>query len=143
MMRRKIVGAGAAILLLGGAARADEKAAATREPKTAAEKFLGGVRDGKIETAYDSLLVGSPILEQAQQYMLLKGQTQSQMQLFGQALDYEFLQQKEIGKSILILKYVLRYEKDGVTWTFVFYRPKDQWLVTAIRYLPSIQYLSE
>jgi hypothetical protein len=142
-MMQQGIGILASVLLVGSPVRADEKAAASPEPKAAAEQFLAGVRDGKIEPAYDALMVGSPILEQTQQYMMLKGQTQSQMQLFGKALDYEFLQQREIGKSMVILKYVLRYEKDGVTWTFVFYRPKDRWLVTAIKYLPSIQYLSE
>jgi hypothetical protein len=138
-----MIAGAAAILLLAAGTRAEETAVANREPRLVAEQFLAGVGGGKIDAAYDALLVGSPILEQAQQYMLLKGQTQSQMQLFAKALDYEFLQQKEIGKSLLVLKYVLRYEKDAVTWTFVFYRPKDQWVITAIRYLPSIQYLSE
>ena len=131
------------VVLGGSTARAEDKAGAPREPKAAAESFLGGMRDGKIEAAYDALLAGSPIPEQTQQYQLLKGQTQSQLQLFGKALDYEFIQQKEVGKSVLILKYILRYEKDAVTWTLVFYRPKDQWVVTALSYRPTIQYLSE
>jgi hypothetical protein len=143
MIRRVIVVVGSVLLLCGSDVRADERAAPLREPKAVAEAFLAGIRDGKIEAAYDGLLIGSPIPEQAQQYVLLKGQTQSQMQLFGTALDYECLQQKEIGKSLLVLKYVLRYEKDAITWTLVFYRPKDQWIVTALKYLPSTQYLSE
>ncbi len=142
MIRRVTTILGAALLLAGSIVRADEKAAA-REPKAAAEQFLSGIRDSKIEAAYDALLVGSPIAEQGQQYMLLKGQTQSQMQLFGKPLDYEFLCQKDVGKSIVTLKYVVRYEKDAITWTFVFYRPKDEWLVTAIKYLPTTVYLSE
>ncbi len=143
MMRRVTTILAAALLLAGSMVNADQKVAGTREPKAAAEQFLSGIRDGKIEAAYDALLVGSPIAEQGQQYMLLKGQTQSQMQLFGKPLDYEFLCQKDVGKSIVTLKYVVRYEKDAITWTFVFYRPKDEWLVTAIKYLPTTVYLSE
>ena len=87
-MRRASMILGAALLLAGGTLAADERVAAPREPKAAAEQFLRGIRDGQIEAAYDVLLAGSPIPEQAQQYLLLKGQTQSQMRLFGKALDY-------------------------------------------------------
>jgi hypothetical protein len=143
-MIRRLVVAVAAVCAIGMSdVPAQETAPSQRDPKAAAEEFLAGVRDGKIETAYDALMVGSPVLEQPQQYLLLKGQTQSQMQLFGKALDFEFLKQREVGSSLLILKYILRYEKDAMTWTFVFYRPKDQWVVTALRYLPSVQYLSD
>ncbi len=144
MAQKGMMAMSVAVLLAATAlVAAEEKSAAPREPRAAAEQFLSGVRGGKIEAAYDALFVGSPILEQTQQVLLLKGQTQSQMQLFGAALDYEFLQQKEIGKSLVTLKYLLRYEKDAVTWTFVFYKAKDQWVVTAIKYQPSIQYLAE
>lgn len=111
------------------------------EPKGLAESFLKKIEAGTVDQAYDELLAGSTILEQGQQYQLLKGQTAAQLPILGNALDFEFLEENRIGSSVAVLKYLARYEKDALTWSFVFYRPNETWIVTAIVFLSTVLYL--
>ena len=110
-------------------------------PKEMAEAFLKGIQSGAGDAAFDVLLTGSPIAEQGQQYQMLKSQTQAQLPIMGKALDFEFLSEEKVGSSVYVVKYLAKYEKDAVTWVFVFYRPIDRWMVTALRFVPTTQYL--
>jgi hypothetical protein len=110
-------------------------------PDVLAQAFLQQVQSGAVEVAFDTLLKGSPIAEQGQQYQMLKTQAQVTLPVMGRALGFERLDENRVGTSVVVVKYLMRHEKDAITWTFVFYRPVDRWMVTALKFLPTIQYL--
>lgn len=106
-----------------------------------AEAFLKGIQSGAGDAAFDAFLAGSPIAEQGQQYQMMKSRTQAQLPVMGKALEFEFLSEDKVGSSVYVLKYLAKYEKEGITWGFVFYKPADHWMVTALKFMPTIEYL--
>jgi hypothetical protein len=117
------------------------KAQPEADPDVLAQAFLTQIQSGAVEQAFDVLFKGSPIAEQGQQYLILKSQAQVTLPVMGRALGFERLDENRVGTSVVVLKYLMKHEKDAMAWTFVFYRPRDRWIVTAIKFVPTIQYL--
>ena len=131
-----------AVLSLSEMAKAEQPdPPKARLPVEMAEDFLKGIQGGQIDAAFGALLAGSPLLEQGSSIEMLKSQTKAQLPLFGSVLGYEKLEVKETAASLFVLRYLVRQEKEAMTWAFVFYKPRDRWMVTALRWLPSMEYL--
>ncbi len=48
---------------------------------------------------------------------------------FGNAIGVEFIKEKEIGKSLLLITYIQKFERHIMRWQFYFYKPKDKWVL--------------
>lgn len=72
----------------------------------------------------------------------LKGQAMLQVPVmesrFGKNIGYEFLSESSAGKSVLKFVYLQKFEKHAIVWHFVFYKPKDKWLMNSFNYSDSI-----
>ena len=51
----------------------------------------------------------------------------------GQMTGFELLSQRNVGPSILILRYLEKHEKGAMLWTLRFYRPVDRWLIDGVQ----------
>jgi len=133
----------AAVLVATFAFQAGAAAPAERpnEPEEMVRDFLETLKTGDTETAFQGLLTDSPLLQQGNSIQMLISQTKAQLPLFGDVLRYEELRTKEVSPSLKSIKYLMLLEKDAMTWSFVFYKPRDRWIVTALRWLPSTEYL--
>jgi hypothetical protein len=50
-------------------------------------------------------------------------------QRFGDAIGYEFISQDESGESIVKFTYIQKLEHHVTLWRFLFYKPKEVWLL--------------
>lgn len=110
-------------------------------PQSLALAFFQKLQSGAPETALEELLKNSPLLEQPQQLEVLKGQLRTLVPIAGKVLGFEFLDEEKKGSALLRVRYVVKYEKDGLIWSIMFYRPKEQWVVSAFKFLPSMSCL--
>ncbi|WP_373493617.1 hypothetical protein [Aquiflexum sp.] len=64
----------------------------------------------------------------------VKTQLQSFLGLVGDYYGYEKITEKSIGESFKLISYMMRYDRQPVRFTLVFYKPKDKWQVQNFKY---------
>ena len=52
---------------------------------------------------------------------------------FGRSLSTEYIRTDKVGSSLIRVIYLQKYEKKVMSWTFYFYKPKDQWVLNAFK----------
>jgi hypothetical protein len=57
----------------------------------------------------------------------VKTQLTSFLGLVGTYYGYEKITEKNIGKSYKLLSYMIKYDRQPMRFTFIFYKPKDKW----------------
>ncbi|WP_299989488.1 hypothetical protein [uncultured Pontibacter sp.] len=68
----------------------------------------------------------------------IKTQLSSFLGLVGDYYGYEKITEKSVGESYKLVSYMLRYDRQPVRFTFVFYKPKDKWQVQNFQYDDSL-----
>jgi len=53
---------------------------------------------------------------------------------FGKPLGYEPVSLDKKSDSVLVGTYILKMENIALRWRFVFYKPKDKWLINSMRW---------
>lgn len=56
-----------------------------------------------------------------------KAQREQYGQRFGPAIDFEFIDEKKVGKSLIRLRYIEKTNKHALLWQFYFYRTQSGW----------------
>ena len=103
--------------------------------------FLTSLQQGKADAAWDGVLADSPLQTQTGGVEESKKQAQTQLSAVGAILDFAPLGSREVAPSLVVVKYLVRHEREALTWAFAFYKPKDAWILTGIRWFPSAAYL--
>ncbi|WP_221798514.1 hypothetical protein [Oceanobacter mangrovi] len=52
-------------------------------------------------------------------------------QRFGRSIGYEFIEEDHLGDSLIQYMYLQKLEKHVMVWHFIFYKPKDKWLLNS------------
>ncbi len=104
-------------------------------------RFLTSLQQGKQEDAWEAILAGSPLKAQTGSVEESKKLAQAQLSSVGAILDFASLESRAVGPSLVVAKYLVRHEREAMTWAFAFYKPKDAWILTGIRWFPSAAYL--
>ena len=55
-------------------------------------------------------------------------------QRFGTAVGIEFVKEETIGDSFLRYTYIHKFQNHAIKWVFLFYKPKDVWLVNGVSF---------
>ena len=64
----------------------------------------------------------------------VKTQLTSFLGLVGDYYGYEKSTDKSVGESYKLISYMIKYDRQPVRFTFVFYKPKDKWQVQNFQY---------
>jgi len=107
-------------------------------------RFLDAVPTADADEAFDSLLAGSPLLQQADAVETLAKTSTEAMTRYGAYHGSDQLSAKRIGKDLVLMKYLLKCEQFPLVWYFVFYRDfsrqsntsviDDPWTVISVRF---------
>ncbi len=100
------------------------------------DRMMKGIQAGSVRGA---LALGAPhsavkaerIEGLAQQY---EEQASVRDGRYGASIDYELFRNDTIGDSLIRAVFLHRFEKHGVVWQFVWYRGKDGWVLSDMRY---------
>ena len=113
-----------------------------QSPTQKVENFFQMIQNGKINEAYDLLLLGSSIpSSKPQGVQMLKTQTSSGLSLYGSILGFEKIREESFGVSVIRLVYVLKSETAPTVWEFYFYKPKRTWFLGNINFNDQFQLL--
>ena len=55
-------------------------------------------------------------------------------QRFGKSLGTEFVKEEKGGESFVRFTYLQKFEKHAIRWLFIFYRPKNEWVINGVTY---------
>lgn len=112
--------------------------------------------EGMAEAGFEYLLKGEfvkmadawfddfdPKMMSEEKYELAKRQYVSQMPMVGKCSRYELLDRKEYGKSVVKLKYIAFTERTPLFFTFVYYKPDQEWLAGSISFSDKVSSLDE
>ncbi len=60
-------------------------------------------------------------------------------QRFGKSLGYDFVEEEQLGKSLVQYVYLQKFEKHVMVWRFIFYKPNDEWLLNTWYFNDQVQ----
>jgi len=91
---------------------------------TRIHKFFETLSSGSSSSAFTELLRQSPLGAPgaALQSTELQSKVDELKVPFGEMINWEKYDSKQIGTDIFVIRYVLKYEQHPVIWTFTFYR---------------------
>lgn len=103
--------------------------------------FFENLRNEQVtsEKAFADLLAGSP-LEKSDKVKTLIERNNKLAELYGTFVKAERIAAKEVGKDLVLLKYLHKAEKYPVVWYFTYYRPPSvvgddkEWIIIAVRF---------
>lgn len=123
--------------------------AATLESKDAARKLTDQVMT-KVgsEDIQSALLLMKPflIVPDSEFNVMLE---QSKLQLptiqgrFGKSIGFEFISEKQAGKSLFKIVQIQKFEKHAMVWTFIFYNPNGKWVLNTFNFNDNFNSLFE
>ncbi len=120
---RLLVLAGAFAVLTAKAVAAPAPPPGSALPRDQAETFFLMIIDGDAAKAFDTLFTGSSVAARRPEISYnLRNQLQASVTTYGKPLDYDLVEQKTFGNSLVRLVYILRLEKYPLTWEFFFYQ---------------------
>lgn len=64
----------------------------------------------------------------------VKNQLTNFLGLVGDYYGYEKITEKSIGESYMLVSYMIKYDRQPIRFTFVFYKPKDKWQVQNFKF---------
>ena len=62
---------------------------------------------------------------------------------FGKIVGIEFISEKMVGKSLLQMVQIQKFEKHIMRWRFIFYDPEGKWVLNTFNYDDKIRSLFE
>ncbi len=64
----------------------------------------------------------------------LKNQYNNLLPLIGSYYGYDLIIEKSMGDHLKVNSFILRYDRQPIRLTFIFYKPKDRWQVQNLKY---------
>jgi len=93
------------------------------------EVFFKKYKDDGTEQAIDYLFSTNKLFTDTAQISGLKKKLIALKQSVGQYLGKELIAQRNAGKNLYFYAYILRFENQPVRFTFMFYKPKNDWVL--------------
>lgn len=94
------------------------------------EKFFSLYDKGEINKAIDSIYSTNRWIDSSSDAVTnLKGQFSSMSQVVGKYLGKERVGVHDYAERLLMVTYLALYERQPVRLEFMFYRPKDAWII--------------
>ena len=119
--------------------------ASVGEARNVADQAMALVKQEKFAEAYGTVKAFWPLPAIEIDGLANQMNTQWPMvqQRYGKSLATEFISERKIGDSFIKYTYLQKFERHAIRWTFVFYKPKDRWLVNGVSWDDGVNELFE
>ena len=114
------------------------------------QSFFNGVAAGATKDAFDTLLEGSKLAEQAEAVAGLVEKTEKIGEMYGRFRVVEQLAPKRLGSDVVLLRHLYKCEHFPVVWYFAYYRPpledaldERTWRIVTVRFDTDLERLAE
>lgn len=103
--------------------------------KSKVDSFFGLLIKSEVKTAYENILINSPISRQRADIDNLLSQTSRSFEIYGKLNGYEAVNAEVATDSYIRLRYLGLHGNFPVRWIFTFYRsPEKDWIITNIKF---------
>ena len=104
------------------------------DPFKQVDEFFRVLTEGRVESAYDQLLKGSPIVEMIPADVSnLKAMTTKAIRAYGEIMGFENVEKKELGTRLVRITYYSMNKQFPLRWRFYFYKATDAWKLIDVR----------
>jgi hypothetical protein len=114
------------------AATLDSPDAARKLTDEVMTRFASGDLDGGF------LLVKPYVIAPESEFTVMLEKAKLQLPMiqgrFGKSLGAEFIKEKTVGKSLLQIVQIQKFEKHILRWTFTFYKPGGKWVLISFNF---------
>ena len=86
------------------------------------QDFFASLKRGNLTPAFEELLQPSSFGSSSAEVTDLRKEVEKAGRQFGEMQNWERHESKQIGSDIVLVRYILKYDKHPVMWTFLFYR---------------------
>jgi hypothetical protein len=114
------------------AARAQESARDPADVRKAADASMAKLSDGDIKGAFGDFRrsFASPADSLSSLEITYKSQREVATLAFGKPLgEVEFIREELVGRSLLRLIYLEKFERNAIVWRMTYYRPNQEWFL--------------
>lgn len=119
------------IFTLSVSVQAIESLSSEEEAQSLAREVMESVSKDQFKEGLSKLRPYSvvPVAEFDVQMGQMDMQIPAIAQRFGKSIGYDFVEKEQLGESLMQYVYLQKFEKHVMVWRFIFYKPKDKWLL--------------
>ena len=110
------------------------KAPAVKSAVAIIDTFFKKYKDDGTSPAIDYLFATNKLFTDSVQIGVLKGKLDALRQSVGTYTGKELIVQKIAAPSLVFYSYLVKHEKSPVRFTFMFYKPKNEWVLYRFKY---------
>ena len=104
-------------------------------PEDISNKFFDIYKKTSFDKGLDYLFSTNKYSADYQEGLVsVKQEVDNTIAKIGQFYGYELISSKAAGKSILLLTYIVKYEKDALTFRVLFYKALNDWQVQTFKF---------
>lgn len=97
------------------------------------DDFMATLADSEVENAFD--VIRDISLLSREELDPLETTTKNQIKIveprYGKIVGYERVKVESPAPSLLTCTYLLKHERHALRWTFLFYKPKEEWFLNS------------
>jgi hypothetical protein len=104
-------------------------------PGEITNKFFAIYKQGSSDKALDYLFSNTPYAKDIEEGIDdVKRQLKKQYELIGTYNGTDLLSTKTAGPNVIMYTYMVRHNKEPLTFNIMFYRPNDKWQMQSFKY---------
>ena len=109
---------------------------AQKTPEQVITKFFSTYESKKPMDAVDYIFSTNPwIIERSKdQVESLKNQLSNNISLLGKYSGNELITSRQVGESLVLYSYLIKYERQPLRFTFIFYKPAEKWMIQNFKF---------
>lgn len=141
-MRSMLVGI-VLFLVLGSSAALAQSLGTEEEARALAQSVMEEVAAGRVVKGLERLRPYNVYPKQEFDAMLAKTQEQlpAMDQRFGASIGWDFVTVEKVGEALRQYVYLQKFERHVMVWRFIFYRPRDKWMLDTFYFDDRVQLL--
>jgi hypothetical protein len=97
------------------------------------KKFFEIFKTGDTNKAVDYVFSTSNYINK-DSVIQVKNQMMNMKSLVGSYHGFELINSKKIGKSLISITYLVKYERQPIRFRFTFYKPRDEWMILSFAF---------
>ena len=110
------------------------KAPAVKGVTAIIDTFFKKYKDDGTSPAIDYLFATNKLFTDSVQLNVLKSKLDALRQSVGTYTGKELIVQKTAAPSLVFYSYLVKHEKSPIRFTFMFYKPKNEWVLYRFKY---------
>jgi hypothetical protein len=106
--------------------------AAQNAPDSMINRFFSRYQEKHNEAVYD--IFSSNPWKSSDEVYSVKTKLANMVVPIGKYIDYELITKKSVGSHFILYSYMVRYDREPLRFSFLFYQTKDKWILYDLKF---------